>query len=213
MPGQDGIAVISDDATFEGTIRNCKSLEIYGFVKGRVAADNLIVHKGGDFYGEAKTGATIVSGTLQGDIVVDGLIRIEDSGVVAGQIAYGRLAMAAGGNLSADMRNVPPRLMGDLSISVLRGRSVRITTDDITAVDPDNSAAELTFHVSNSRHGTVLGGAEAGRFTQADLLAGRVIFSHDGSEGSAASFDVDVSDSSGGSSGAPQTVAVTVLPV
>lgn len=210
MSERDGVVVISSDTAFKGSIRNCKRLEIFGFVQGDINAGELVVHEGGDFNGQAKAGSAQVSGTVQGDIVVDGLIRIQPSGYVAGNVFYGRLAMEPGANLSADVRNVPPRLMGDLNISVARGRSTRITTADITAVDPDNSAAELMFSVTNARHGTVSGGADSGRFTQADLLGGRVVFRHDGSAAADASFDVTVTDASGGSSGPPQTVTVTV---
>lgn len=212
MSERDGLVVINSDTAFEGKIGNCKRLEIYGFVKGEVAAGELIVHHGGDFHGQAKAGSAQVSGTLQGDVVVDGLIRIHPSGVVAGNVLYGRLAMEPGANLSADVRNVPPRLMGDHHISVVRGRTTRITAEDITAIDPDNKASELVFSVSNEIHGSVsaAGSTQAGRFTQADLIGGRVSFRHDGSASASASFDVVVTDASGGSSGSPQTVQVTV---
>ena len=211
MSERDGVVVISSDTAFKGSIRNCKRLEIYGFVQGDVNAGELVVHEGGDFNGQAKAGSAQVSGTVQGDIVVDGLIRIHSTGYVAGNVFYGRIAMEPGANLSADVRNVPPRLIGDLNIGVVRGRSTRITTADISAIDPDNSAAELTFSVTNARHGSVSGGAKAGSFTQADLAGGRVVFRHDGSAGNDASFDVSVTDATGGSSGAPQTVTVTVM--
>ena len=210
MSERDGVVVINSDTAFEGSIRNCKRLEIFGFVQGDVTASELVVHEGGDFHGQANAGSAQIAGTMQGDIVVDGLIRIQSSGVVAGNVFYGRLAMEPGANLSADVRNVPPRLMGDLNITVARGRSTRITTADITAVDPDNTAAQLMFSVSNATHGTVSGGAQDGRFTQADLMGGRVVFRHDGSGADKASFDVVVTDTAGGSSGAPQTVTVTV---
>ncbi len=212
MSEQDGIVVISNDTAFEGSIRNCKRLEIFGFVQGDVTAGELIVHEGGDFHGQAKATSAQVSGTVQGDIMVDGLIRIHPTGVVAGNVHYGKLAMEPGAHLSADVRNVPPRLMGDHHISVVRGRMTRITTEDITAVDPDNTASELVFSVSNEVHGSVsaTGASQAGRFTQADLIGGRVVFRHDGSAADGASFDVVVTDSSGGTSGAPQTVTVTV---
>ncbi|MEQ1694537.1 MAG: polymer-forming cytoskeletal protein [Hyphomicrobiaceae bacterium] len=211
MNERDGLVVINSDTAFEGKIRNCKRLEIFGFVQGEVSTGELIVHHGGDFHGQAKAGTAQVSGTLQGDVVVDGLMRIHPSGVVAGNVHYGRLAMEPGANLSADVRNVPPRLMGDHHISVVRGRMTRITTEDITAVDPDNKAADLEFSVSNEVHGMVsAAGKQAGRFTQSDLIGGRVAFRHDGSASDRASFDVAVTDPSGGSSGAPQTVTVTV---
>lgn len=103
---------------------------------------------------------------------------------------------------SAELRNVPPKLAGDLDVTVKRGRSVVITTEDLTAIDPDDSADELSYAVSNASNGIVALAANAGvsvdRFTQADIEAGRVLFVHDGGDSNTASFDVLVSDESGG---------------
>jgi hypothetical protein len=122
--------------------------------------------------------------------------------------------MEMGADLSAELRNVPPRLAGDLDISVRRGRSVIITTEDITAVDPDDTPDHLTYTVTNPRNGFVSLAGQAGtpivNFTQADIEAGRVMFVHDGGDSTTASFDVVVADDSGATSGASQTVHVHV---
>jgi cytoskeletal protein CcmA (bactofilin family) len=214
MNEHDGVVIISKDTAIKGSIRNCKRLEISGYVEGDATTASLIVHEGGVFFGQAKAGSADVSGTLQGDVVVDGLMRIHNTGTVNGNVHYGRLAMDAGANLSAEVRNVPPRVLGDFEITVVRARSARITTADITAFDPDNKASELSFTVSNEIHGmvTVTGAAKGrvGAFTQADLISGRVLFQHDGSSADHASFEIVVADPSGGTSGEPQKVSVTV---
>lgn len=119
-----------------------------------------------------------------------------------------------GADLSAELRNVPPRLAGDLDITVQRGKSVVITTDDINAVDPDDTPDHLTYKVSNPANGFVSLASQAGTpivtFTQADIEAGRVLFVHNGGDSVAASFDVVVADASGAASGALQTVHVHV---
>jgi cytoskeletal protein CcmA (bactofilin family) len=209
-----GTVVIGSDTAFKGSIRNCRQIDIYGYVEGDLVAVTLNVHEGGRFQGQAKLGAADVRGQLQGDLIVDGLMTIHSSGSVQGNVAYGRLAMEPGADLSAQLRNVPPRLAGDFEVMVRRGRAVRITTADVMAIDPDNSASELTFTVSNAVHGRVdvTGSAieTPGHFTQADLIGGRVLFVHDGSADASASFGVVVTDTSGGQSGAPQTVTVIV---
>lgn len=189
-------------------------MEVYGYVEGNVAADTLLIHPSGQCYGTVKTESAEIRGTLQGDVVVKHLISIRDTGSVSGNVQYGALAMEPGGNLTAEMRNVPPAVAGDLDVTVARGRSVTITLEDLHAVDPDDEAKDLVFTVSNARNGFVTLSSAPGRptakFTQADLEGSRVSFKHDGTANPAASFDVVVADHTGATSGAPQTVKVTV---
>ena len=124
--------------------------------------------------------------------------------------------MEHGGNLTAEVRNVPPTISGDFELVVDHGRAVRITLDDLKAIDPDDSAEQLKFRVSNVVRGFVM--LTSGppvvteTFTQADLIAGHVVFAHDGTPDTTASFDVVVTDHAGASSGAPRTVRVAVRP-
>jgi cytoskeletal protein CcmA (bactofilin family) len=214
MSERNGVIIIGADMALKGEIRNASRIDIYGYVEGDLSAGEIHVHPGGTFYGKAKAATADVAGFVNGDVVVDGLIAIRSTGVVNGNVHYGRLAMEAGANLSAEVRNVPPRLAGDFEVSVLRGRSARITTQDVSAIDPDDAPTDLRFTVSNENHGRVrvtgLTGDATSGFTQADLIGGRVLFVHDGSSAADASFDVLVTDSSGATSGQAQTVKVSV---
>ncbi len=209
-----GVLVVREDTAIQGEIRNCRQIEIYGYVEGQLAAEKVLVHEGGRLYGTVRTDNAEVLGTLEGNVVVKHLISIRSSGSVSGNVQYGQLALEAGGNLSAEVRNVPPTLAGDLDLTVDRGRSVRITMQDLTALDPDDSAEDLTFTVSKATHGFIsLAGSPArpvSQFTQADLRNGAVSFTHDGTNGSTASFDVVVADRAGATSGAAKTVRVSV---
>ncbi len=126
------------------------------------------------------------------------LIRIKSTGHAAGKIKYGRLAMEEGGELTAHVRNIPPTLGGDLDLTVAKGRSVRITTADLNALDPDDKPENLNFHISNASGGFVALSNDLVRpvaaFSQADLEGGQVYFAHDGSDGPKARFDVQVTD-------------------
>lgn len=214
MADNGGVLVIREDTIVKGEIRNCKQAEIFGYVEGDITARNLLVHPGGQCYGTVKTETAEVQGTLQGNVAVRQLINIRKSGSVSGNVQYGQLAMEEGANLSAEVRNVPPTLGGDLTLEVGRGRAARITLEDLSAFDPDDDARDLTFTVSNVRNGFLaLAGAPSRpvtRFTLADLQGGNVGFTHDGSATAQASFDVVVADHTGATSGAPQTVRLTV---
>jgi cytoskeletal protein CcmA (bactofilin family) len=207
-------AIIQEDTIIKGKIRNCRQMEIRGYLEGDLTADDVRVHQGGTFYGTLKSGTADVAGSVQGEVFVKNLISIRSSGSVNGHVRYGQLAMEMGADLSAHLRNVPPRLAGDLDITVKRGKSVVITTDDVTAVDPDDTPDHLTYTVSNPTNGfaALIHQEDVAifSFTQADILAGRVVFVHDRSGGSTASFDIVVADESGATSGGAQTVHVHV---
>jgi cytoskeletal protein CcmA (bactofilin family) len=213
---ENGVLIVTEDTVIRGVreLRNCRQLEVFGYLEGEVAAKSVLVHPNGRLFGKLKSDNAEIHGTLQGDVVVRNLMDIRSSGNVSGNIQYGKLALEMGGNLSAEVRNVPPSIAGDMQIEVAKGGSVPVTLQDLNALDPDDNARDLRFSISNVRNG-YLSLASAPRrsvtsFTQADLEAGQVSFVHDGRGAGPASFDIVVADRSGGTSGAPQTVKVAV---
>lgn len=215
MAANPGSMVVNADTTVTASIRNCRRLEVYGYVQGDVIADELLVHDGGQLYGTIRAGSAEIRGKVQGDMRVRNLIAIRANGTVAGNLQYGAMTLENGGNLAAEVRNVPPRLVGDFSITVARGGSVRISTLDVAAIDPDNAPEQLTYAVSNEAGGHVAftesPSERLATFTQADLNRNRVVFVHDGGPARGAHFDVVVTDSDGASSGRPRTVDVVVV--
>ena len=215
MAASRSTTIIAEDMVVRGDIKNGGLVEVRGYVEGSVSADRLLVHQSGRVYGTVRAENADVNGRLQGTVLVKHLISIGNSGAVTGDVRYGQLALAAGGDLDANVRNVPPEISGDLNLTVRRGQTVRVTTMDLSAVDPDSSAQSLTFAISKVEGG-FLSRASAPKtivtsFTQADLETGTVMFAHDGSAGATASFDVVVTDQAGASSGAAKTVSVTVF--
>jgi cytoskeletal protein CcmA (bactofilin family) len=208
--------IIREDAFLKGEIRNAGRIEVFGYIEGDVSGELLVVQPGGRCFGRVKVDSADVHGTLQGDVVVRQLITVRGTGEVIGNVKYGRLAMEMGGTLTAEMRNIPPSIAGDLDMSVDKGKAVRITLQDLSALDPDDSAEQLTFTVSHVRNGFVTLMTDPAQpvdvFTQADLERGSVLFHHDGTDDPLASFAVVVADRAGATSGAAQTVKVAVRP-
>ncbi|MCD8570511.1 MAG: cadherin domain-containing protein [Alphaproteobacteria bacterium] len=114
-------------------------------------------------------------------------------------------ATASTGTFTLTYTNVndAPTITTNASPNVLEGGQVTITTAHLNTTDPDDSGIGLTYTLSNIQNGlVVLSTAPAIpvlSFTQADLVAGKVIFKHDGGEGQGR-FDVTVAD--GGENGA-----------
>jgi cytoskeletal protein CcmA (bactofilin family) len=209
-------ATIQSDTVLKGTIMNGGVIDVYGYVEGNVTAQDLRVHPGGRMAGQLRADTANVDGRLQGEAVIKQLIKISSTGVVEGNIRYGRISLEAGGDLTAELRNIPPEIAGDLELVVSRGRAVTITVMDLMAIDPDHGSDALTFNVSNAAGGWValrdVPREPVTSFKQADIEAGRVRFVHDGSDGTRASFDVIVVDGAGAASGPAQTVTAAVLP-
>lgn len=214
MSAAKGTMIVGKDTAIRGAIRNCKQVEVYGYIDGEIATQMLIIREGGRVFGRIRAEAAEVHGAFQGTAFVKNLMTIRRAGSVSGNVQYGQLAMELGAELSADVRNVPPAIFGDLDLTVARGKAVRITTADLTAVDPDDAATSLTYTVSAPTNGFVeladAPNAAIDAFTQADLEGNKIAFRHDGSDMRVASFNVIVTDHTGATSGAPATVHVTV---
>ena len=214
MDDRSRVLIIQQDTFLKGEVRNAGRIEVFGYVEGDVAGDLLVVQPGGRCFGNVKVENADIHGTLQGDVFVRQLITIRGSGSVNGNVKYGRLAMELGANLTAEVRNVPPSISGDLDLSVDKGKAVRIMLQDLSALDPDDTAEQLTFTISHVTHGFVTLATDPARpvevFTQADLERGSVLFRHDGTDGPLATFDVVVADRAGATPGAAQTVKVAV---
>ncbi|MEZ5775205.1 MAG: polymer-forming cytoskeletal protein [Hyphomicrobiaceae bacterium] len=214
MAGQGDVTIIREDAFLKGRIRRCHHIQIEGYVEGEIIADEVIVQPSGRLFGKVRAQTLDVLGFVQGDVTVLGLCRIAETGTLNGNVVYGQLTMDAGGNLSADVRNVPPTIDGDFELTVDKGRAVRITTHDLTVHDPDDVAENLVYTITNPRNGSVVlsdgGNRPVESFTQADIIGDRVLFLHDGSHSNEATFDVVVADSQGATSGEPRRVTIAV---
>ena len=214
MTDNRGVLIIGEGAVLKGEVKDGRKVEIWGYVEGKVSAAEVLVQEGGQLFGTVNASTAEIRGLVQGDVRVEQLIHIKSTGQAAGKIKYGRLSMEEGGELSAHVRNIPPAIGGDLDLTVAKGRSVRITTADLNAVDPDDKAEDLSFQVSNAAGGYVALSSDPKRpvasFSQADLESGAVYFAHDGSDAQKARFDVQVTDLSGANSGPAKTVNVAV---
>lgn len=214
MSGTQGLLRVAADTEIAADIRNCRMLEVLGTIEGDVVAHQVVVHEGGRLLGRLRADTVDVRGTIEGDVVVRNLVAIRSGASVSGDVRYGRMSLEPGGELTAKVKNVPPELTGDFSISVRRGQHVVLTNEDLAAIDPDNTADELVYTVSAARGGHVATGSNLAQalthFTQADLNQKSIVFVHDGGPDRSARFDVVVHDKHGASSGKPRTVDVTI---
>ena len=113
--------------------------------------------------------------------------------------------------------NDAPAITTNGGLTVAEGGSGAIGDGLISVTDADNTAAQITYTVGTSPiRGTLFKNGVAltagGTFTQADIAAGLITYTHDGSETTSDNFTFTVSDGAGGSVGAT-TFSITVTAV
>jgi hypothetical protein len=138
-------------------------------------------------------GAVLLSGAattrFTQDDVVNGRVSFQhDGGELDGSFTVSLSDGSASGGSATVITMVDPHVnddpvtSGDGRITVAEGGTVAITTTDLTAIDPDTPADQLVFEVNPRLGHVLLDGVVATTFTQADIVAGRVAYQHDGSE-------------------------------
>jgi hypothetical protein len=115
--------------------------------------------------------------------------------------------------------NDDPILVKNLPLSLDEGATGTITfANHLESEDPDNTDVQLQYRLTTApQFGTLwLDGVEAlgvgSRFTQQDVLAGRVTYQHSGAEVTADAFDFTLSDGGGGNEPA-ETFELIINPV
>ena len=88
-----------------GEISKCAVLVIEGEVEGTVQCEQLEILSQGVFKGTAQVETAEIEGMLDGDLTVSGLLKIENSGSVSGNILYDQITVSAGGQLSGEVKN------------------------------------------------------------------------------------------------------------
>lgn len=100
----DGLVVVGKGARIVGEISNCSHVEIEGALEGDVIAATVIVRAGARLKGRVHSERIEVHGTAEGQIQVEDHLDIRSTGQVSGEIAYGKLSVAAGADLAGTVQ-------------------------------------------------------------------------------------------------------------
>ncbi len=102
------------------------------------------------------------------------------------------------------------------SVTLNEGANVTLSTTELSATDADTTDTSLIYTVGNVTNGslTINGGAWVGAggndtFTQQDIIDGKVVYTHDGSNTTSDGFSFTVEDPAGNTL-AGQTFSITV---
>ena len=105
VSSSDGVVIIGKGTRIVGEITDCSRVEIQGIVDGTIVAEALIIREGGSLTGRLQATHAEVHGSFNGQLDIAELLDIRSTGIVEGELAYGKLAVAMGGHISGNVTN------------------------------------------------------------------------------------------------------------
>jgi cytoskeletal protein CcmA (bactofilin family) len=100
--------IVGRSIKLNGEIDVCESLVVEGTLEANLSsAKCLDIVNGGEFSGSAQVDEAHVSGTFDGELVVNGILYVYETGVVSGKISYVSLIVEKGGVLKGTLKNIP----------------------------------------------------------------------------------------------------------
>ena len=91
--------IIGEEANITGTIKEKNEISVQGIVDGEIECKDLRVGKSGNLKGKIKAETLHIEGTVEGEVIIKGLLKIKSSGSASGKMTYGSLHVDEGGKL------------------------------------------------------------------------------------------------------------------
>ncbi len=92
--------IVGREISLAGEINSCDYLVVEGQIEAKLKKCRVIeVAEGGIFKGSADIDEADVGGRFEGDLTVQGRLRVRGTGVISGNIRYGQLEVEIGGQL------------------------------------------------------------------------------------------------------------------
>ena len=95
----DGLVVIGKGSRVQGSIGDCRMLDVQGILEADVTAEFLVVREGGGLKGQVRCVNARIHGVIDGVLAVSGHLDIQATGDVSGEIGYHTLAVQTGAKL------------------------------------------------------------------------------------------------------------------
>lgn len=99
------VLTVGHDIHMKGEISTCDRLVIEGSVDATLSDVHTVeIAQTGSFKGTAEIEDAEISGTFEGDLIVNGRLTIYASGKVSGNVAYGEIEIERGGKLTGSIK-------------------------------------------------------------------------------------------------------------
>ena len=99
--------IVGRDIVLNGKIAACDRLVVEGSVEATLDNSKVIeIAESGVYKGTAEIDEAVISGRLEGTLVVRGQLTVKASGRVSGEIRYGRIAIETGGIVTGTLETL-----------------------------------------------------------------------------------------------------------
>jgi cytoskeletal protein CcmA (bactofilin family) len=109
---KDGVVFIGKGSKLVGDLSDCTVVDIHGAFEGTIVANTVVIRESGVFKGTMVTDQAEVHGVVEGTVTVHELLDMRASGTASGELTYGRLSVADGGNIFGNLNRLQPVVAG-----------------------------------------------------------------------------------------------------
>lgn len=105
-PGAGGRSHLGAGSRITGELSFPGTVELPGYVKGRVEASSIVIEETGEVEGELHAASVAIKGRFRG-LVMGGKVALHASAQVTGEITYESLSIESGAQVEAQCRSRP----------------------------------------------------------------------------------------------------------
>jgi len=102
--GAEGGVFIGKGTQIVGEILDCTKVVIRGRIEGNIHTVELVIEEDGALKGNVKAEQMEIHGKIDGNAIVSNLADIRSTGMITGELVYGQLSVAAGGQVHGTIR-------------------------------------------------------------------------------------------------------------
>lgn len=96
--------IVGRDIVLNGQIAACDKLIVEGTVEAKLENSKIIeIAESGLFKGSAEIDDAVIGGRFEGSLIVHGLLTVQSTGRITGEVRYGRIAIEEGGEISGTL--------------------------------------------------------------------------------------------------------------
>jgi len=96
--------IVGREIVLNGQIAACDKLIVEGTVEAQLENSKVIeITESGLFKGSAEIDDAVIGGRFEGTLVVHGLLTVQSTGRIAGEVRYGRIAIEEGGEIAGTL--------------------------------------------------------------------------------------------------------------